>query len=108
MTVDPQPLHARTTSRCEQGDEVDLHITNLEQARGRDPRLRAAGYNVNLSLEPGETTTSPSSPTRPGVFPFYCTEFCSALHLEMMGYFLVKPYGSDAVLAPGSLGIPAC
>ena len=26
-----------------------------------------------------------------GTFPFYCTEFCSALHLEMMGYFLVEP-----------------
>jgi nitrous-oxide reductase len=27
----------------------------------------------------------------PGVFPMYCTEFCSALHLEMAGYVLVKP-----------------
>ncbi len=27
----------------------------------------------------------------PGVFPLFCTEFCSALHLEMAGYFLVKP-----------------
>lgn len=26
-----------------------------------------------------------------GVFAFYCSEFCSALHLEMAGYFLVKP-----------------
>jgi len=28
---------------------------------------------------------------RPGVYPFYCTEFCSALHLEMMGYLEIEP-----------------
>jgi nitrous-oxide reductase len=28
---------------------------------------------------------------RAGVFPMYCTEFCSALHLEMAGYFMVEP-----------------
>ena len=26
-----------------------------------------------------------------GVFPYYCTNFCSALHQEMQGYLIVKP-----------------
>ena len=47
-------------------------------------------YNINLSLEPGEADTMKFTARKPGVYPFYCTEFCSALHLEMVGYFLVK------------------
>jgi nitrous-oxide reductase len=46
---------------------------------------------VNLSLEPGESSTVEFTADKPGVYPFYCTEFCSALHLEMMGYLLVQP-----------------
>jgi nitrous-oxide reductase len=30
------------------------------------------------------------------VYPFYCTNFCSAMHQEMQGYLLVKPRGAAA------------
>ena len=48
-------------------------------------------YNYNLSLEPGESTTIEFEADADGVFTYYCSEFCSALHLEMMGYLLVEP-----------------
>jgi len=35
---------------------------------------------------------------RVGVFPFYCTDFCSALHQEMQGYARVSPVGSNVPL----------
>ena len=47
-------------------------------------------YNIHASLEPGKTATVNFVADEEGVFPYYCTEFCSALHLEMMGYLLVK------------------
>ncbi len=74
----------------EEGDEVVLHVTNVEQARDATHGFAVDKYNVNVSLEPGETQTIRFTADRSGVFPFYCTEFCSALHLEMTGYLLVR------------------
>ena len=49
--------------------------------------------NVHASVEPGKTVTVKFKADKEGVYPYYCTEFCSALHLEMQGYLLVKPKG---------------
>jgi nitrous-oxide reductase len=47
--------------------------------------------NTNLVIDPGETKTVTVEADQPGVFPHYCTSFCSALHQEMQGYLVVKP-----------------
>jgi len=73
------------------GDRVVFHVTNLEQARDATHGFAIDKYNVNLSVEPGKACDAAFVADRSGVFPFYCTEFCSALHLEMAGYLLVKP-----------------
>jgi nitrous-oxide reductase len=75
----------------QQGDQVIWHITNIERAKDATHGFALPGYNINLSLEPGEATTFEFVADQDGVFSYYCTEFCSALHLEMTGYFLVKP-----------------
>ncbi len=77
--------------RVRQGDRVTLHVTNIESAREATHGFAIAKYNINLSLEPGEAQTVTFVANKAGVFPFYCTEFCSALHLEMTGYLLVEP-----------------
>ena len=77
----------------EEGDEVVFHVTNSERAQDETHGFSISTYNVNLSLEPGKTATARIKADRPGVFSFYCTEFCSALHLEMEGYLVVKPKG---------------
>lgn len=77
--------------RVRQGNKVVVHITNIEQARDATHGFGIAKYNINLSLEPGESQKVSFVADAPGVFPFYCTEFCSALHLEMAGYLLVEP-----------------
>ena len=77
----------------EEGDEVQIHLTNLERAQDQTHGFTISKYNVNGSFEPGKTATIAFTADTPGVFPYYCTEFCSALHLEMQGYLLVKPKG---------------
>jgi nitrous-oxide reductase len=79
------------TIRVKKGDIVHLHLTNVEQAHDATHGFSIAEYNINSSLEPGEHVNITFKADRAGVFPFYCTEFCSALHLEMAGYLLVEP-----------------
>jgi nitrous-oxide reductase len=73
------------------GDHVIWHITNIETAQDATHGFQLAGHNISLSMEPGETTTIEFDAQNEGTFPYYCTEFCSALHLEMMGYLMVAP-----------------
>jgi nitrous-oxide reductase len=85
--------------RVREGDTVTLHVTNVEQTKDATHGFGIADYNVQMSVEPGEATDVTFVADKSGVFNFYCTEFCSALHLEMAGWLLVEPAGS-AVAAP--------
>jgi nitrous-oxide reductase len=81
------------TIEVEVGDEVTIHLTNLERAQDETHGFTVSTYNVHASVEPGKTVTVKFKADKEGVYPYYCTEFCSALHLEMQGYLLVKPKG---------------
>jgi len=87
-----------------EGDEVTWRITALETAQDATHGFCIGAYNINLSLEPGEYTEFRFIADKPGTYPFYCTEFCSALHLEMMGYLHIKPKTTSAAAeaAPGT------
>jgi len=77
----------------EEGDVVTFHLTNLERAEDETHGFTVSTYGVHGSFEPGKTASLTFSADRSGVFPYYCTEFCSALHLEMEGILLVRPKG---------------
>ena len=81
------------------GDEVYFHITNLEQDWDVPHGFAVKGAaNAELLIMPGETQTLKWVPTKPGISPIYCTDFCSALHQEMQGYVRVSPAGSNVPL----------
>lgn len=82
------------------GDEVYFHITNLEQDWDVPHGFAVKGAaNVELLIMPGETCTLKWVPEKIGIFPIYCTDFCSALHQEMQGYVRVSPANSNVPIS---------
>ncbi|MBS1621001.1 MAG: Sec-dependent nitrous-oxide reductase [Bacteroidetes bacterium] len=81
------------------GDEVYWHVTNLEQDWDVPHGFAVKGAKTSeLLIMPGETLTMKWTPEKPGIYPFYCTDFCSALHQEMQGYIRISPAGSNVPL----------
>ena len=81
------------------GDEVYFHVTNQEQDWDVPHGFAIKGSpNAELLIMPGETQTLKWVAEKAGIFPFYCTDFCSALHQEMQGYMRVSPAGSSVPL----------
>lgn len=82
------------------GDEVYFHLTNLEQDWDVPHGFAIKGdNNAELLFMPGETATLKWVPGKVGIYPMYCTDFCSALHQEMQGYVRVSPAGSKVPLS---------
>ena len=82
------------------GDTVYFHVTNLEQDWDVPHGFAMMGANTSeLLIMPGDTRTLVWTPEEPGVYPFYCTDFCSALHQEMQGYMRVGPRGSTTPIS---------
>lgn len=79
-----------------EGDTVVLHLTNVEQSTDMIHGWGLIEHDINVIVDPGETKTVKFKAAKPGVFAFYCTNFCSALHQEMQGYLAVKPAAGNA------------
>jgi len=81
--------------KFEEGDTVYFHVTNIEQDVDITHGFGINLSNVNMQVEPGETRTVVWIAEKPGIYPFYCTNFCSALHQEMQGYIEVAAKASQ-------------
>lgn len=82
------------------GDKVYFHVTNLEQDFDVPHGFAVIGANnAEMLIVPGATETLLWEPKQVGVWPFYCSDFCSALHQEMQGYIRVSPADSNIELS---------
>lgn len=79
------------TVEVRQGDKVYFHVTNLEQDFDYPHGFAMYGADFpNILIMPGQTKTIEWTAKKKGVYPFYCTDFCSALHQEMQNYVRVR------------------
>jgi len=92
--------NSRTDTRSEfktrAGREKIVRKDGVVHVYGTVIRSHITPEIIQVSLEPGKTATATFKAEKAGVYPYYCTEFCSALHLEMQGYLLVTPKGYKA------------
>ncbi|MCX8011212.1 MAG: Sec-dependent nitrous-oxide reductase [Ignavibacteria bacterium] len=85
------------------GDKVYFHVTNLEQDWDIPHGFTIKGMNNSeILIMPGQTRTILWEPKFADVYPFYCTDFCSALHQEMQGYVRVSPANSNVQISYGT------
>jgi nitrous-oxide reductase len=78
-----------TAIEVNEGDTVTIALTNIEQTTDELHGFGLLDYNINVVVDPGETKTV-TFKAKTGVYPYYCTNFCSALHQEMQGYLIVR------------------
>ncbi len=82
------------------GDKVYFHVTNIEQDYDIPHGIGILGaLTSEMLIVPGKTETIVWEPQAEGVYPFYCTDFCSALHQEMQGYIRVSAANSNVKLS---------
>ena len=100
MTMIRSHLNPDNIEGVKVGDKVYFHLTNLEQDFDVPHGFAVIGSeNAELLVMPGQTETLVWKPKKVGVWPFYCTDFCSALHQEMQGYVRVSPASSNLELS---------
>jgi nitrous-oxide reductase len=80
-----------------EGDRVTFRFTNVETMRNMIHGFALPDHGLNVALAPGFTKTITVDAGPPGVYWYYCTNFCSILHLEMRGRMIVRP--QDAAVA---------
>ena len=74
-----------------QGWRVVMHLTSKEEAMDITHGLGIDGYDVAVSLDPGQVREVSFVADKPGLHWYYCLWYCSELHKEMRGRMIVIP-----------------